>query len=146
MKNVIITIKSAQEYDSQDNDSIEFVTGGEYSHKDGITEFTYMESQLTGLEGTKTTFQIKNGDVTMSREGTVNTQMVFQEGRRHYFMYETPFGTVTMGLNTLGITMDMNQNGGQLDIHYVIDMENSALSRNTFNINIREVKNNGQLN
>ena len=89
--NVIISIQGKQSFEAQGDDTIELVTEGclEPDGDDGYT-LSYQESELTGLEGTLTTFQIERDRVTLLRVGEVNSQMVFEEGRRHLSMYDTP--------------------------------------------------------
>ena len=55
--NVIISIQGKQSFEAQDDDTIELVTEGclEPDGDDGYT-LSYQESELTGLEGTTTTF------------------------------------------------------------------------------------------
>lgn len=137
MKDVLIAIKGMQELGGT-TDGDELVTPGVYCHKDGISKFSYMESELTGMEGTKTTFEIQKSLVTLTRIGTVNSQMIFEPGRKHFFMYDTPFGAFTMGVSTNSISSKMNDKGGDLEIRCIIDMENSIVSRNVFKINVRE--------
>ena len=89
--NVIISIKGKQSYEDAEDETIELVTEGrlEEDGSDGFT-LSYQESELTGLEGTLTTFQIEKDRITLMRVGEVNSQMVFEEGRRHLSMYNTP--------------------------------------------------------
>ena len=137
MKNVLISIKGFQYDEQMDEESFELVTDGEYSLEDGVAEFTYMESELTGFAGTKTSFVIEPDRVVLNRAGGLNGEMIFSEGKKHHFMYETTYGAMTMGIDTQSITKDMDENGGDLEIHYVIDIDNVILSRNTFKINVR---------
>jgi len=138
MKKVIISVKGTQEYPKDEPEKMELVTEGEYSLDGGIAVFRYQESELTGLAGTTTTFRLENGDVTLTREGAVTTQMIFSEGKKHYFAYETPYGSMTMGIDTSSIYSRLRKSGGDLEIRYNIDAANSIISKNTFNINIRE--------
>lgn len=138
MKDVLITIKGMQELNGS-SEGDELVTAGVYSHENGITSFSYMESELTGMEGTRTTFEIQKSHVTLTRVGTVNSQMIFETGRKHFFMYDTPFGAFTMGVSTNSISSKMDETGGSLEIRCMIDMENSTVSRNIFKINIHEI-------
>ena len=92
--NVIISIQGKQSFEAQGDDTIELVTEGclEPDGDDGYT-LSYQESELTGLEGTLTTFQIERDRVTLLRVGEVNSQMVFEEGRRHLSMYDCPWAS-----------------------------------------------------
>ena len=139
MRKVIISVQGTQEYAHDQAENIELVTEGEYSMEKGVAILRYQESELTGLEGTTTTFRVKDGTVTLTREGTVASQMVFSEGQKHYFAYDTPYGSVTMGVDTSSILSGLQKNGGRLEIKYSIDANNAIISKNTFNINVREV-------
>jgi uncharacterized beta-barrel protein YwiB (DUF1934 family) len=63
--------------------------------------------------------------------------MVFQEGRKHYFAYNTPYGAMMMGVDTHSVRNRLHEGGGELEIKYAIDMDNNFVSKNTFHINIR---------
>ena len=95
MKDVIISIRGTQHSyqpgeESEGPESVELVTDGRYEYGRESSYFTYRESELTGMEGTVTTFRMEDGLVTLTREGAVNSQMLFQKGRKHVFLYDTP--------------------------------------------------------
>ena len=58
MKDVIISIKGRQNDPNGEENAVELVTDGEFDYKNGEGTLSYMDSELTGLEGTKTTFTI----------------------------------------------------------------------------------------
>ncbi len=137
MKNVLISIKSFQAAQDTDEESFELVTDGEYSINDGIAEFSYMESELTGFAGTRTSFVIEPDRVVLNRAGGLNGEMIFSEGKKHHFVYDTAYGALTMGVDTQRIKKQLDENGGNLEIQYVIDIDNVVMSRNKFMINVR---------
>lgn len=137
MKDVIISIKGDQ-YLDENGSAVEFVTDGQYLCTGDKIVFNYFESQLTGMEGTVTTVEVGKGMASINRTGAVNMNMMFEEGKKHYFMYETQFGAMSMGLETNNIHSTLGEHGGDLEIHYVLNLENSQLSRNTFKINVKE--------
>ena len=138
MKNVIISIKGAQYASQDDTDTVELVTDGKYCFKDGHGKLTYTESELTGMAGTVTSFLISPGEVVLSREGTLTSRMVFREGTKNTFLYDTPFGSTTMGLDTHKIKSSLGEKGGDLEIDYVVDFDHAIVGRNRFKINVRE--------
>ena len=137
--NVIISIQGKQSFEAQGDDTIELVTEGclEPDGDDGYT-LSYQESELTGLEGTLTTFQVEPDRVTLLRVGEFNSQMVFQEGRRHLAMYNTPYGSMTIGVNTRHLQADLTECGGDIEIDYAIEIDHTVAGRNVFQINVRE--------
>lgn len=137
MKNVLISIKGFQSTQDEEAESFELVTDGVYSLKDGIINFSYMESELTGYAGMKTSFVIDPERVTLDRADGLNGEMIFSEGQKHHFVYGTAFGSLTMGIDTQSIVNDLTKDGGNLEIHYVLDVDNVVMSRNSFKINIK---------
>ena len=137
--NVIISIQGKQSFEAQDDDTIELVTEGclEPDGDDGYT-LSYQESELTGLEGTLTTFQVEPDCITLLRMGEFNSQMVFQPGRRHFSMYDTPYGALSIGINTRKMRAALDDHGGQIEIDYAIEIDHAVAGENLFRINVRE--------
>ena len=136
--NVIISIQGKQSFQAQEDDTIELVTEGCLERDgDGYT-LSYQESQLTGLEGTLTTFQVEPGCVTLLRVGEVNSQMVFQPGRRHFSLYETPYGALSVGINTRKMRANLDERGGEIEIDYAIEIDHAVAGENMFHIDVRE--------
>lgn len=149
MKDVIISIRGTQRSyrpgeEEEKPESVELVTDGRYEYGMDASWFTYLESEITGMEGTVTTFRVEPGLVTLTREGSVNSQMLFQKGRKHVFLYDTPFGAMTMGVDTQQLRTETGEHGGRLDIVYSVDMDNVPLGRNTFRIDWKEVGGKGE--
>ena len=139
--NVIISIRGTQSYEQQEDDVIELVTEGKLEQEDeGHFTLSYQESEVTGLEGTLTTFQIEPERVTLMRLGEVNSEMVFELGRRHLSMYETPSGALAMGVTTRELSSALNERGGELRIVYDIELDHALAGRNTFEIHVREAR------
>ena len=141
MRDVIISITGVQHDSSGQKDAVELVTAGKYGFADGESRFTYEESDLTGLEGTRTTFTISPMGVVLRREGSLNSQMVFQEGKKDFFLYETPFGSATMGVDTRRIDARLDEHGGTMELDYDIDFNHAPVGRNQFKINVKEKTN-----
>lgn len=137
-KEVLISIKSTQSIGGEAAEPTELITQGSYACKGTLKKFSYMESAITGLEGTKTEFLIRPDEVVMNRTGTVTSRMVFRKGKKHSFLYGTPYGTLAMGVNTSFIDVFLNEQGGSLDMAYDLDFENALLSRNQISISIKE--------
>ena len=134
--NVIISIKGRQINDNGP-DEMELVTEGRMICNDKGVLVSYQESELTGLQGTTTMLRINGPVVTLLREGTVNSQMVFEEGRRHLSMYETPYGSMSVGIHTRRVKNTIGELGGDLEIDYAIEIDNFTVGRNYFTMNVK---------
>ena len=137
-KDVLISIRSVQNLDGRDNDGPELITQGSYDYAADGARFSYVESELTGLGGTKTMFQILPDEVILTRRGAVNARMIFHTGEKRSFHYQTAMGSLSMGVDTHRLFCRMSEHGGELEIEYDLNVEQSFLSRNKFIINVRE--------
>lgn len=138
-KDVMISIKGKQTYPDGTPEVIELVTAGKLEDRgpEGIT-LSYQESPVTGLEGTLTTIQVEPRRVTLLRVGAYNSQMVFEEGRRHMSMYDTPYGALSVGIHTRKMRSSLSGRGGDVTIYYALEIEHGTAGRNMFHINVRE--------
>ncbi len=138
-KDVIISIKGMQSFEAQEEDTIELVTAGRLtSHGTDGYLLSYEESELTGLEGTCTTFRVQRDKVSLIRTGAVCSQMTFELGRKHTALYQTPFGSMEVGISAKQIDMGLNDHGGHLNIDYAIEIDHAMAGRNQFLIDVRE--------
>lgn len=64
--------------------------------------------------------------------------MVFQEGRRHLSMYNTPYGAMAIGVNTRRLLAELNDQGGDIEIDYAIEIDHAIAGRNMFQIKVKE--------
>ena len=137
MKDVVISIHSLTGL-GEEEDSLDFVTDGLYSYADGVASLSYLEPEVTGLEGTRTSVKVSPDKVVVNRDGLVMSRMVFTPGQRSAFQYDTPIGTATMQMDTHRITQRFDERGGEMEIDYVLGLEHAVISRNRFRLNVRE--------
>jgi len=144
---VLLTIRSEQHFEDMEPDSMELMTEGTLELAgDGEMLLSYQESELTGLEGTTTTFSVRGSQVILTRTGNVNSQMVFEEGKQYTSLYETPFGELAVDIQTSRLRHSLTERGGLMDLQYSISVDHSVTGRNAFKIRVRrkhELRENG---
>ena len=113
------------------------MTEGILERTAGGLRLTYQETALTGMEGTTTTFEVSGSQVILTRTGSVNSQMVFEEGRQHTSLYETPFGELSVDIQTSALRHNLTERGGLLEIKYSIAVEHTVTGRNSFKIRVK---------
>ena len=134
---VLLSIRGEQYFDGIDPDATELMTEGTMVLTEDGMVLSYEESELTGMEGTTTTFEVKGPRVTLTRSGAVNSQMVFEEGRQHTSLYETPFGELSVDIQTSELKHNLSERGGLMEIKYSIAVEHTVTGRNCFKIRVR---------
>ncbi|ALG49811.1 DUF1934 domain-containing protein [Clostridium perfringens] len=115
-KKAIISICSTQ--DIGEKEKIEVVTVGEFSINGDEFIATYDETEISGMEGTKTTLKIKGDKVVLHREGTTSTKMEFQKNNTQVALYNTPYGMLELKTSTKELDLDVNEKGGNISIKY----------------------------
>lgn len=134
------TVKQTKDKESHE-DVIEFVTEGKLYRKGNTTYVSYMESELSGVEGCKTSLTISDGKVKMKRSGEplgIPTVIEFEKGKRFKGLYDTPFGSIGMEVLTNSITTFNDKEDGKnhLSIDYNVSLRGVAESRNKLDIEI----------
>ena len=144
MKDVWIQITAAQADAERRNreELAEFSTDGRYACRAGAGTIYYMESELTGMEGTQTRIDFSPNGAVLTRTGNLTGRMDFTPGERNTFLYETPYGSATVGLQTQRYASTLTEQGGTLDIEYVIDFDHAFVGTNTLHITIQEQRGN----
>ena len=134
---VLLSIRGEQYSDDIDPDATELMTDGTLEVTEDGLVLSYEESELTGMEGTTTTFEVCGPRVTLTRSGAVNSQMVFEEGRQHTSLYETPFGELSVDIQTGRLRHNLTERGGIMEIQYSIAVEHTVTGRNCFKIRVK---------
>ena len=140
LKDVVISMKTVQNCDNaEDASTMDFMTDGLYTFDDNIGCVVYHESEVTGLPGTTTSVHILPDRVVVDRDGCLTSRMIFKEGEKTSFLYNTPYGNATMGLDTRRVRNSFNDKGGTAEIEYVVNVEHAVVSRNRFTIHVEQV-------
>ena len=127
-----------EDTDNIEPDEIEISTVGKKRLTDSRFEIYYDESEVTGMEGsvTSVSFDISDkGIVTMLREGSVSTALVFEAGRRHHCLYKTPYMPFEVCVNTLSVDNRLEEDG-ELFIDYIIEIRGAKAERTKFEMKL----------
>ena len=134
---VLLSIKAEQDFDGLNPENTELLTEGVMETRPDGLALRYQESALTGMEGTVTEFEIRGARVILRRTGSVTSQMVFEEGRQHTSLYETPFGELSIDVQTSYLRHDLSETGGFMEIRYSISVEHAATGKNRFRVSVK---------
>ena len=135
--NVVLSIRGQQNYQDQDPEVIELVTEGNLIRLDNGWKVSYEESDLTGLAGVTTVFEVASDTVTLTRTGALNSQMVFQKGVLHESLYQMEFGALMIAVCATRVSYDLTERGGTIDLTYGIDIENTAAGIIEYHLDIK---------
>ncbi|MGN0691146.1 MAG: DUF1934 domain-containing protein [Oscillospiraceae bacterium] len=130
INNVLINLKSIQMADGE-NSEIELVTEGILRPISGGFEIEYDESETTGYENSTTVITcLGNRLASLTRSGSASSELVLEIGKKHHCYYETPFGSMMVGIFTKAIENTLTEDGGELLLKYTIDVNSAYVSDN----------------
>ena len=136
-RKVMLSIEGTQHYQEQEPETIELVTEGVLEKTEKGWLLSYEESELTGLAGVNTTFQVEPGCVTLSRSGKLSSTMVFQEGVVHESLYRMEFGALLLSVCAGKVQYDLCDEGGTIDLTYAIEIEQTAAGYIEYHLTIK---------
>ena len=134
---VLLTISGTQRFGEDEPETTELVTEGELERQGEELVISYAESELTGMEGTTTTFRIAPPMVTLQRTGTLESKMVFSEGVEDRSLYDMGFGALMISVCADSIRSEMDETGGTLDVSYAVAIEQAAAGTVKYRITAR---------
>ena len=126
VQNVVLSVKGSQSYAGQEPDMIELVTTGTLEDTTDGWKLCYEETELTGLQGVHTTFLIQGDQITLSRTGKLNSEMIFRVGEPHDCLYRMEFGVLMLTVCATRVDANITPAGGTIDLRYSIEIEQNA--------------------
>lgn len=126
-RDAVISVCSIQNNDEKER--IEIVSPGSFFKENDEFVATYQETELSGLGDTLTTLRIGKNYFNMIRTGDINTTMEFKNGKRASILYNTPHGGLCIKMKTNKIKVDINEEGGKVNVDYdVIVAKNEIIN------------------
>lgn len=117
-KKAVISVKSISELDKKD--VIEVVTPGEFIIEEGVFKAIYDETELSGMNGTKTIINVFGDNFILERIGTTNTKMEFELDKTAVSLYNTPYGVMDLQIHTEELDITVDENGGNIRAKYAM--------------------------
>ena len=135
--NILLNVRGYQA-DENDNHEMELYTEGMLTCEDGKYIIEYDESELSGMENTKTSLTIDGDRLQLKRTGLVETEFVFLKSRVFAAAYETPFGMMEMSVLPTQVLSELSCEKGNIDLEYVIRVGDQQ-AVNKLNINYKSI-------
>ncbi len=135
-KDVIVSISGLQ-MDMENAAPLEVITVGNYYFKNGKHYILFDEMSDADSAPTKNTIKIDNNRVDVIKKGENSAHMVFEPDRKNMTYYQTPFGSLLVGINTLGISHKEDDLNIHTKIDYALEVNYSHMSDCSIEINIK---------
>ena len=143
-RNVMITIRTARtesaeelfdehglfspegdmEEETESSEPSDMIVEGRLCTGKNRVELVYEEGELSGMAGSVTSIGFDRDTphvVSMIRTGSVETALVFEMGKRHFSVYDTPLSSFQVGVHTLLVDNRLLDDG-ILQLDYLVEI------------------------
>lgn len=134
-----IDIIGRQVYGADDPEpgEVSLRTTGTYTERGGARFIAYKEYDEENPRVAHTAvLKVEPGKVTMMRAGSA-TRLILEEGRRHLCVYDTGYGTLSVGVFTSKLRSSLSRSGGKLHVQYTLDIDSNLSSCNELEVRVR---------
>lgn len=136
-KDVLLSIRGLQFGGETDSEKIETIIFGEY-YKRGDSHYILYQELLEGEQmPVKNIVKLKDREMELTRRGLVNVHMVFAESRKNMSNYETPFGSILVGIDTKRVCVQEQEQEITVEVDYALEMNYEFVSDCTITMKIR---------
>ncbi|MBQ4047179.1 MAG: DUF1934 domain-containing protein [Clostridia bacterium] len=98
-------------------DGERYAARGKLSEQNGNTALTYADPAMDGMS---TELRFDGTSLTLTRSGAYQTVLRFQNGKTEPVAYQTPYGTISLTVQTKLLRIDRTAFGWQIDLAYEI--------------------------
>lgn len=137
-KDVLISVKGLQNPgDGQEPEEVEVVAKGDYYLKNGH-HFIYFDEVLEGFpEPVKNSIKITEKSVEVKKKGAPSVQMIFEENKKNFTYYATPFGSLQMGIAATKIQVQEEEDNLDLCIDYALEINGEHVADCEIAVNVK---------
>ena len=127
-KDVLVSVSGLQFGNDVENDKIEVITGGNY-YKKNNKHYVLYDEIIEGFSGvTKNIIKFNDGVFNLTKSGTTNVNMVFEENKRNMTNYITPYGNILIGIDASKIEVQESEEKIEVNIDYALDVNYEHLA------------------
>ena len=136
-QDALIKITGVQ-FGGGEKDVTELTTMGSFHKKNGSYYICYDESDATGFSGSHTVLRYEERDrrITLTRTGSVNSQLIMELGKRCQCSYDTGIGLLTVGVSCSSVKSTLGTDGGKIDFDYSLDINPALTSENRVSVSV----------
>lgn len=136
-KDVLISISGLQ-FETDDNEPIEVVTSGNYYYKNNKHYIFYDEYiDDAELELTKNKMVISDDMISLSKTGASSVNMLFEPGKDTVTCYNTPVGSLMIGLSNSKIDTTHSDDLIDINIAYDLSINYNHISNCSISMKVR---------
>lgn len=120
----------------EEEDIIEVINVGRYRIINGSEYVKYDEVYEESTKKSTNTIKISEKCVEITKKGLVTAHMSFVEGEKTMTFYDTPYGSIYLGIFAQNIQIERDEDDIRISIDYSIDMNYEKVADSHIDIEI----------
>lgn len=138
-KDVLLSISGLQfaAQDEEDTMPVEVITAGDYYKKNGKHYILYNEV-TEGFDGnTKNIIKLTEDSLDITKRGVSNVHMVFEKNKKNVSYYNTPFGSLLIGIDAKSVDIAETEDNIDVRVKYNLEVNYEHLADCSIVMNIK---------
>lgn len=120
-KEVLLAISGIQ-MSVEDEDAVEMFAPGEYYFRNGKHFLLYEEVVEGFSETTKNIIKVSDDYMELTKKGITNVHMVFEKNKKNVTYYNTPFGSLLIGIEASRVEVHESDAGIHIEVVYALEI------------------------
>ena len=128
-KDVLVSVNGLQiARQNEDAEPIEIITAGDY-YKKNDKHYIIYDEVVEGFDGTtRNIIKLQDDCMDITKRGVTNVHMVFEKNKKNVTCYQTPFGSLILGINAKKINITEEENDTFIDVDYALELNYTHLA------------------
>lgn len=139
MKKDIKVSVSGIQFEIEPTEPVELICFGDYYNKNGKHYVLYDEVDIEEGETIKNRIKMTPDKIEVVKSGSMNGQLIFEKGKNHMTYYDTPMGSLLMGVNTSSIRMTEEEDHIKATVRYSLEINYDHISNCEITIDVRSI-------
>lgn len=127
-KDIVISIQGLQTAEDNQSETVEMISPGEYYFRNGKHFFLYEEAEEGKQEITKNIIKVSKDYMEVTKKGVVNVHMIFEKDKKNVTYYNTPFGSMLIGIDAYRVDVKQQEEEIAVDVEYALEINNEHLA------------------
>ena len=123
---------------TSDKDVVETAQTAQYFKRNDSHYLLYEEKMDEDQAPCRSRIKFRDHLLELTRQGTAEMHMIFEENKRHVVPYNTPYGQLLLGIETRRVQVEEQEDQICVTVEYILDQEGEPFSESCLKLHIRE--------
>ena len=138
-RDVLVTIKGLQyAFTDGDDQRVETINRGTFYTRNNKNYVVYEET-MSENEIVKSVLKFDEKQFELNKKGSYSVHMTFEEGKKNYTAYKTPYGDVMIGIDTTAVMCKRAADEINMAIEYDMEVNYEHLAKCRIDMNVRSI-------